>query len=106
MNKVIVSGRLTKSPKVNGDKRKALKFTVAAKHGYDSNEEKDLVEFIPCVLFLAANDKLGIFLVGQGKGVFVEFEGRIHTSKYEKNGETKYNTEVVADKHTFNIITR
>lgn len=106
MNIVICSGRLTKNALVNGGNRKALKFTVASKYGYDSKNEKELVEFVPCVLFTPPNDKLGIFLVAEGKGVFVEFEGRVHTSSFDKNGETKYATEVVVDKHTFNIVTR
>lgn len=106
MNKFIGSGRLTKHAIVNGGNRKALKFTLAAKYGYDSKNKKELVEFVPCVLFTPPDDKLGIFLVAQGKGVFVEFEGRVHTSRFESNGETKYSTEVVVDKRTFNIITK
>jgi single-stranded DNA-binding protein len=106
MNRFIGSGRLTKNAIVNGGDRKALKFTIAAKYGYDSKEEKERVEFVPCVLFTPPNDKLGIFLAAQGKGVFVEFEGRVHTSKFEKDGETKYSTEVVVDNRTLNIITR
>ena len=106
MNKFIGSGRLTKNAIVNGNMRKALRFTIASKYGYDSKQSKDRIEFVPCVLFTPPNDKLGIFLVAEGKGVFVEFEGRVHTSHFEKNGDTKYITEVVVDKHTLNIITR
>lgn len=109
MNKCIISGRLTKNAVVNGGDKKALTFTLASKYGYDTkaNEGKgaDRVEFVPCVLFTEPNDKLGIFLAGEGKGIFVEFEGRFSTSKYEKDGETKYNSEVIIDKRTFNIIT-
>ena len=106
MNRFIGSGRLTKSAIVHGGNRKALKFTIATKYGYDSNNEKERVEFVPCVLFTPPNDKLGIFLVAHGKGVFVEFEGRVHTSSFEKDGQRKYSTEVVVDNRTLNIITR
>ena len=47
-----------------------------------------------------------VFLVAEGKGVFVEFEGRVHTSKFEADGETKYSTEVVVDKRSVNIVTK
>ena len=104
MNKAIISGRLVKDAIVNGDQRKALRFTIASKYGYDSKQEKERIEFVPCVLFTPPNDKLGIFLVAEGKGVFVEFEGRVHTSHYEADGETKYSTEVVVDKRTLNIV--
>ena len=106
MNKAIISGRLVKDAIVNGDQRKALRFTIASKYGYDSKAEKERIEFVPCVLFTPPNDKLGIFLVADGKGVFVEFEGRVHTSRYEADGETKYSTEVVVDKRTLNIVTK
>jgi len=106
MNIVICSGRLVRNARVNGDKTKAVKFIVACKYGYDSKAGEDLVEFVPCVMFTKPNDKLGIFLVGEGKGVFVEFEGRVATSQYEKDKETRFNTEVIVDKRTFNIITK
>jgi len=106
MNKFIGSGRLTKHAVVNGGERKALKFTIASKYGYDTKEKKDRIEFIPCVLFTPANDQLGVFLIAEGKGVFVEFEGRVHTSHYEVDGKTQYSTEVVVDKRSLNIITK
>jgi len=106
MNKFVGSGRLTRGARVRGENRKALRFTVATKYGYDTKERKERVEFVPCVLFTPPDDKLGIFLVAEGKGVFVEFEGRVHTSRYDKDGETKYCTEIVVDKRTLNIITR
>lgn len=106
MNKAIISGRLVKNAIVNGGDRKALQFTVASKYGYDRKEEKERIEFVPCVLFTPPDDKLGVFLVAEGKGVFVEFEGRVHTSRFEADGETKYSTEVVVDKKSINIVTK
>jgi single-strand DNA-binding protein len=106
MNKVICSGRLTRDAWANGENTKAVKFTVAAKYGYDAKAEKERVEFVQCVLFTKPNDKLGIFLISQGKGVFVEFEGRVATSQFEKDGETRYSTQVIVDKRTFNIVTK
>jgi len=81
-----------------------LRFTIAAKYGYDTEKKKDRVEFISCILFKPSS-ALAELLTMQGKGTFVEFEGRISNSKYEKDGETKYSTDVIVNKSTFNIIT-
>ena len=97
MNKVICSGRLTDNAFANGERKEALKFRIAAKYGYDTKENKERIEFVPCVLFSAPEDKLSSFLVKEGKGVFVEFEGRVASSTFEKDGETKYSTEVIVD---------
>jgi len=108
MNRAIISGRLVRNAHVNGgkSKNKAVKFTLAAKHGFDAKEEKERIEYVPCVLFVQAKDKLGKFLAAEGKGTFVEIEGRVASSQFEKDGETKYTTEVVVDKRSFNIITK
>ena len=102
MNTVTLSGRLTKNATVHGKHTKAVKFTIAAKYGYDKHGE--LVEFVPCVVFTPPNDKLGIFLAGQGKGVFVEFAGRVASATYKTKGETKYRTEVIVDKRSLTIV--
>ncbi len=103
MNKFIGSGRLTRDAMLNGGERKALKFTIAARYGYDKENKKDRVEFVPCVLF-DPGEKLIDMMTTNGKGMQVELEGRVKTSKYERNGKDQYNTEVIADKSSFKII--
>ena len=103
MNTFTGSGRLLKNANLNGNENKALNFTIAAKYGYNKDEEKDRVEFIPCVLF-KPSERLAEFLTEDGKGTLVEFQGRINTSRYEVKGETKYSTQVVINKCSFNIL--
>ena len=105
MNTFIGSGRLVRNAVVHGTEKKALKFTLAAKYGYDREAQKDRVEFLPCVIF-SPSDALTEALVNEGKGIFVEFQGRVATSKFENDGGTQYSTEVVVNTATFNIITR
>tara|TARA_Y100000294_G_C8349926_1_gene254280 strand:+ start:144 stop:464 length:321 start_codon:yes stop_codon:yes gene_type:complete len=105
MNLFTGSGRLVKNATVNGNENTALKFAIAAKYGYDKDEKKDRVEFIPCVLF-NPTEKLVFFLTEEGKGTLVEFQGRINISRYEVNGEKKYSTQVVINKSSFNILSR
>lgn len=104
MNTAVISGRLTRNAVVNGAETKALQFTIAAKYGYNAKEQEERVEFVPCVLF-NPSDALEERMVNEGKGTFVEFEGRVASSKYEKEGRTVYSTNVVANNRTFSIVT-
>ncbi len=105
MNVFIGSGRLVKDAIVHGAENKALKFTIAAKYGYDKTAKLERVEFLPCVIF-NPSEALEEHLVKKGKGLFVEFQGRVATSKFESDGATKYSTEVVVNTASFNIVTR
>ena len=105
MNICIGSGRLVKDAIVHGTEKKALKFTIAAKYGYNKEAQKERVEFLPCVIF-NPSQALEEQLTQKGKGLFVEFQGRVATSRFETDGVTKYSTEVVVNTASFNIVTR
>jgi len=68
MNATLISGRLTRNAVVNGDEHKALAFTVAAPYGYYRKENRQLVDFVPCVLF-DPSDALERLLTTEGKGL-------------------------------------
>ena len=103
MNTCIVTGRLTRNAVLNGQDNKALQFTVAAKHGYNSEKEEEMIEYVPCVLF-NPSDRLTELLTQNGKGVFVEFEGRVASSRYEKEGTMVYKTKVVVINRSFSFV--
>lgn len=103
MNVFIGSGRLTRNAVVNGSDNKAMKFTIATKYGYDREAKQDRVEFVPCVLFNPSQAQEEL-LTQEGKGLFVELQGRVSTSQFEKDGEKKFSTEVIVNKGTFNIV--
>ena len=105
MNTTICTGRLTANAISCGQHKKALKFTVAARYGYDKETESDRVEFVPCVLF-SPSEGQEEYLTQKGKGLYIEFLGRIATSKYEKNGEEVYSTEVIVDKSTLTMVAK
>ena len=102
MNSFIGSGRLVRDAVVNGN-GKVLKFTLVAQYGYDVKAEKPRIEYVPCVMF-NPGEKLTELLATQGKGMMVEFQGRVSTSKFEANGEVQYRTEVVVSLATFCIL--
>ena len=103
MNNCVLSGRLARNASVAGKEKKALSFTLACKHGYDSKNRKDCVEFVPCVVF-DPSDSLAERLSQQGKGIFIEVKGRVATSSYESDGERKFKTEVVVESRSLNFV--
>jgi len=103
MNTFVGSGRLTRNAVINGTDTKAMKFTIAARYGYDQEKKEDRVEFVPCVLF-NPSEKLQSLLTEEGKGMRIELQGRVATSKFEADGETRFSTEVVVDKRSLKIV--
>lgn len=101
MNLFIGAGRLTRNAIVNGTEHKALKFTIAAGNN-NKNNGKEKVDFVPCVLFRPSQE-IEQFLVEQGKGALVKFEGKVATSRFEADGKTRYSTEVIVNNTTFSM---
>ena len=95
MNKVILSGRLTKDPDVRkvGEKTVA-KYTLAVDRRY-GNE----TDFIPCTVW----DKGATFAEKWlRKGMMIAISGRIQTGSYKgKDGNMVYTTDVVVEDQEF-----
>ena len=103
MNKVILSGRLTKDPEVRysqGDKSTAVaRYTLAVQRTFkNSNGEQD-ADFISCVAF----GKQGEFAEKYLKqGTKIIISGRIQTGRYtNKDGAKVYTTDVVIETQEF-----
>lgn len=105
MNKVILTGRLTRDPEVrysSGERSIAIaRYTLAVdrmkRKGKDSNEQS--ADFINCV----AMDKNGEFAqnyLHQGMKILVE--GRWQTGSYtNKEGQKVYTNECIVSSHEF-----
>ena len=92
MNKAIICGYVVKEPEENG---KAIKFTIAVNREYKNQEGVYEADFIRCVAF----GNTGQFVKSYyKKGDIVSVDGNIQTSKYEKDGKTVYNTEIMVNK--------
>ncbi len=94
MNVCALAGRLARNAVLKGTDNKVLLFTLATKCGYDETEQKERITHVPCVVF-NPSPELEAALVNDGKGAYIELEGRVSTSSYESNGERKFTTEVV-----------
>jgi hypothetical protein len=95
MNICVISGEIQNNAMVRGQKTKALVFTVATKQSVNGEAEGDaLVSHVPCVIFnpTAETEQL---LTTEGKGLKVEFQGRVNASRYDAREEPRSNADVV-----------
>ena len=93
MNKVIISGNLGKEPELrDAGGTPVANFSVAVK-GY-----KDETEWVNVVAWDKTASNCKKFL---DKGSKVLVEGRLQTRSYEKDGVTRYMTEVIANQVEF-----
>lgn len=102
VNKVILVGRLGKDPEVrNLDNGVSVaNFTMATSESYKdrtTGERKEVTEWHNIVLWRGLAEISQKYL---HKGDLVYIEGKLRTRSWEKEGVTRYTTEVVADNMT------
>lgn len=102
VNKVILIGRLGKDPEVrsldNGNM--VANFTIATSESYkdkSTGEKKETTEWHNIVLWGKTAEIAQQYL---NKGDQVYIEGKLQTRKWEKDGVTRYSTEVVGNNLT------
>lgn len=93
VNKAIIIGRLGRDPDIrySGQGNAVAKFSLAVNEW--RKDKDDHVEWIDCVCFGKSAEFVGEYAK---KGAQVYVEGSIRTSTYEKDGQKRYRTEVVA----------
>ena len=94
MNNVILMGRLTRDVELNYSKNgKAFtRFSIAI------NRIGEGTDFINCVAWEKTAETIAEYL---RKGRRIALQGRLSVNSYEKNGETRWSTEVIVDKFEF-----
>ena len=102
VNKVILVGRLGKDPEVRNLDNGAVvaNFTMATSESYKdrtTGEKKEVTEWHNIVVWRALAEISQKYL---HKGDLVYIEGKLRTRSWEKDGVTRYITEVVADNMT------
>lgn len=101
MNKVILTGRLTKDPEVRysqGENATCVaRYTLASDRKYSKADDKQ-TDFINCVAFGKSGEFAEKYLK---KGTKILVTGRIQTGSYEKDGKKIYTTDVVIEEHEF-----
>lgn len=94
MNKVILIGRLGKDPesRFTQSNTQVVNFSMATSKKVKGEEQ---TEWHNVVLFGKTAEIAEKYLT---KGSLLCIEGSIQTSKYEKDGQTKYSTQIICDR--------
>ncbi len=98
INKVILIGNLGKDPEVRytTDGTAVASFSIATSENWTdkaTNEKKERTEWHRIVAWRRLGEICGEYL-SKGRQVYVE--GKLQTRSWEKDGVTRYTTEVVA----------
>jgi single-strand DNA-binding protein len=97
LNRVMLLGNLGADPelKVTQGGQAVLKLRLATTETYldKSNQKQERTEWHRVTVWGRRGEALGKFLK---KGDLVFIEGRIQTSSYERNGEKRYSTDIIA----------
>lgn len=102
VNKVILVGRLGKDPEVRNLENGAAvaNFTMATSETYKdrvTGEKKEITDWHNIVLWRGLAEIAQKYL---HKGDMVYIEGKMRTRSWEKDGVTRYTTEVIGDNMT------
>ncbi len=103
VNKIILIGRLGRDPEVRYSQsgRAVVNFSIATSEEWkdkETGEKKERTEWHRVVAFGRLGEICGEYL-SKGKQVYIE--GRLKTRSWEKDGITRYTTEIVAEKMQF-----
>ena len=89
MNKLILTGRLTKDPEVKaiGDNNMVAKFTIAVNRNYKDKDGNRPADFIPCEAFGKTAEFISNYIT---KGRLVEVDGEMRVDQYQnEEGENR-----------------
>ncbi len=100
MNKVFLIGRLTRDPELRyTDSNVAVAtFSIAVNRNFTNQSGEREADFINIIVWRKQAENIKNYIK---KGSQVAIDGRIQTRNYEKDGQKRYVTEVVADNVQF-----
>ena len=96
MNKVILTGRLTRNPELRytGSNIPVATFSLATNRPVTRDGER-VADFINCIVWNKQAENLSKY---QSKGNLIAVEGNIRTDSYkDKDGNTRYKTYVLVN---------
>ncbi len=102
MNKVILSGRLTKDPEIRysqGAEPIAItRFSIAVSRRFKKDSEPD-ADFINCIAFGKTGEFISKYF---SKGKMIGVAGNIRNNNWtDQNGQKRYSTEVFVEEAEF-----
>ena len=100
MNKVVIVGRLTKDVELKTTPQgvSVCAFTIAVNRRFKNANGEYEADFINCVAWRATAEFISKYF---NKGRMLGISGSIQTRSWEKDGERRYVTEVMAEEAYF-----
>ena len=103
INRVIISGNLTRDPELRSTQSgmDVLSFGVAVndrRRNPQTNEWEDYPNFVDCTMFGTRARSLAQYL---SKGTKVSIEGKLRWSQWERDGQKRSKLEVIVDELEF-----
>ena len=101
MNKVVLTGRLTKDAElgfIGATGTPKMTFTLAVERNYQKDKNNKKVDFINCEMIGQHTEKLSPYIT-IGKAILIE--GELNIDNYEKDGERRSFTKVKVDRLEF-----
>lgn len=101
MNKIILTGRMTKDSELSFLPNTAtpkITFSLAVERKFQKDKNNKVVDFIPCEMIGKHTEKLSEYCT---KGKLVLVEGELNIDQYEKDGEKRSFTKVKVDNLEF-----
>ena len=103
LNKVMIIGNLGRDPEVTYTQSGVAiaKITVATSETWNdksSGEKREKTEWHRITFFGKQAETIGRYM---SKGSQIYVEGRLQTSQYEKDGVTRYSTDIIANNFQF-----
>lgn len=103
LNKVMIIGNLGRDPEVTYTQSgvAVAKITVATSEAWTdkvSGEKREKTEWHRITFFGKPAETIGRYM---SKGSQIYVEGRLQTSQYEKDGITRYSTDIIASNFQF-----
>lgn len=96
INNTVLVGRLTNEVKLRytPNNQAVATFTLAVNRPFKSQNGEREADFINCVIWRQQAENLANWAK---KGALIGITGRLQVRSYEKNGERRYVTEVIAE---------
>ena len=97
MNKIIITGNLTKDPETSTTNSgvEVARFTLAVRRNFKNQNGEYEADFINCIAWRKTAELVGKFV---SKGDKLGVVGRLQTRSYEaQDGSKRYVTEVIAE---------
>lgn len=100
LNQVVIVGRLVRDPEVKETEsgKKVSNITLAVPRAYKNADGEYDTDFVDCTLWNSVAQNTSEHC---HKGDIVGVKGKIETEMYEKDGENRKSTSIIAEKVTF-----